>query len=263
MSALLGTTVTASTDEHFRCKYTVGNGWLETKLLDISLKITRDIYEYDRVHGKPVPGVGDQAYLLGASLVARRGDVVVSVDGSNLPPDAALGEAPGDWACTRDNFTGLVWEVKTDDGGLRDKDWLYTWYYADPSDNGGDPGVLGGDTCGGTLGTECNSDAYAAAVNGIALCGFDNWRLPVGDELVGLVHYGIVAKPGAGTPATIDGDYFPNTLTFYYWTASTVAREPRDAWLVDFDIGDSYHVRKPMFVLDAFYPTRLVRGVPF
>jgi hypothetical protein len=91
MSALLGTTVTASTDEHFRCKYTVGNGWLETKLLDISLKIPRDIYEYDRVHGKPVPGVGDQAYLLGASLVARLGDVVVSVDGNNLPhpPDDA------------------------------------------------------------------------------------------------------------------------------------------------------------------------------
>ena len=89
----------------------------------------------------------------------------IANDGSDLPPDAALGDAPGDWACTRDNFTGLVWEVKTDDGGLRDKDWLYTWYYADATDNGGDPGITGGDTCGGTLGIECNSDAFAAAVN--------------------------------------------------------------------------------------------------
>jgi hypothetical protein len=91
MSALLGTKVAAATDEHFRCKYAVGNGWLETKLLDISLKVTRDIYEYDKAHGKPVSGVGDQAYVLGASLVAKLGDVVVAVDGSNVPhpPDNA------------------------------------------------------------------------------------------------------------------------------------------------------------------------------
>src|SRR5690606_34936481 len=63
----------------------------------------------------------------------------IANDGSELPPDAALGSGPGDWACTRDNVTGLVWEVKTDDGGQRDKDWLYTWYYANPADNGGDP----------------------------------------------------------------------------------------------------------------------------
>jgi hypothetical protein len=91
MSQLLGTKVTTATDEHFRCKYVVENGWLETKLLDISLKITRDIYEYDKAHGKPVPGVGDQAYVFGATLVAKVGDVVVDVDGSNLPhaPDTA------------------------------------------------------------------------------------------------------------------------------------------------------------------------------
>ena len=182
----------------------------------------------------------------------------IANDGSDLPPDAALGDAPGDWACTRDNFTGLVWEVKTDDGGLRDKDWLYTWYYADPSDNGGDPGILGGDTCGGTLGTECNSDAYAAAVNGIALCGFDNWRLPVGDELVGLVHYGIVAKPGAGTPATIDGDYFPNTLTdaAWYWTADALAQKlfPIFSWFVAFNDGAANYAGK-----DIASAVRLVR----
>jgi hypothetical protein len=91
MSSMLGTRITAATDEHFRCKYVAGNGWLETKLLDISLKITRDIYEYNKAHGKAVPGVGDQAYVLGATLVAKVGDVVVVVDGSNVPsrPDDA------------------------------------------------------------------------------------------------------------------------------------------------------------------------------
>ena len=87
----LGTAVDGATDEHFRCKYGVGGGWLETKLLDISLKATRDIFDYDKAHGKAVPGLGDQAFVLGATLVAKVGDVVVVVDGSNVPhaPDTA------------------------------------------------------------------------------------------------------------------------------------------------------------------------------
>lgn len=91
MTDLLGTPGVTATDEHFRCKYVVGKGWLETKLMNIELKTTRDIYDYDKAHGKPVPGVGDQAYQLGATLAAKVGDVVVVVDGSNVPrpPDNA------------------------------------------------------------------------------------------------------------------------------------------------------------------------------
>jgi hypothetical protein len=91
MAGLLGTPVATATDEHFRCKYVVGKGWLETKLMNVELKMTRDIYDYDKAHGKPVPGVGDQAYQLGATLAAKVGDVVVVVDGSNAPrpPDNA------------------------------------------------------------------------------------------------------------------------------------------------------------------------------
>ena len=91
MARLLGTPVSTATDEHFRCKYVVGKGWLETKLMNIELKMTRDIYDYNRTRGKPMPGVGDQAYLVGATLAAKLGDVVVVVDGSNVPrpPDDA------------------------------------------------------------------------------------------------------------------------------------------------------------------------------
>ena len=85
MSALLGVAVSAATDEKFRCKYTVGNGWLETKLMDYSLKISRDIFDYNKAHGQAMPGVGDQAYLLGATLAVKLGDVVIVVDGSNTP----------------------------------------------------------------------------------------------------------------------------------------------------------------------------------
>ena len=91
MAGFLGTPVDTATDEHFRCKYVVGKGWLETKLMNLELKVTRDIYDYNKAHGKPVPGVGDQTYQLGATLAAKVGDVLVVVDGSNVPrpPDDA------------------------------------------------------------------------------------------------------------------------------------------------------------------------------
>jgi hypothetical protein len=91
MAGLLGTPVATATDEHFRCKYVVGKGWLETKLMNLELKMTRDIYDYNKAHGKSMPGVGDQAYQLGATVAAKVGDVLVVVDGSNVPrpPDDA------------------------------------------------------------------------------------------------------------------------------------------------------------------------------
>jgi len=224
-----------------------------------SCAITTDYSRQDARFGR------DPAYADGRFQKIGAGDASldytkIANDGSDLPADAALGDAPGDWACTRDNVTGLVWEVKTNDGGLRDKDWLYTWYYADATDNGGDPGNTGGDTCGGTLGTECNSDAYAAAVNALALCGFDDWRLPVGDELVGLVDFGVVALAGGGTP-TIDADYFPNTITdaAWYWTSDALAQKlfPMFAWFVAFNDGAANFAGK-----DTPSAVRLVRSAP-
>jgi hypothetical protein len=64
----------------------------------------------------------------------------IANDGFELPSNATLGSGPKDWACTRDNVTGLLWEVKTADGGLRDQDWTFTWYNADPNTNGGATG---------------------------------------------------------------------------------------------------------------------------
>jgi hypothetical protein len=52
----------------------------------------------------------------------------LDANGSDLPASAT------DWSCVRDNVTGLIWEVKTDDGGLRDQDWKYTWYNPDSDD---------------------------------------------------------------------------------------------------------------------------------
>ncbi|HPE72285.1 MAG TPA: DUF1566 domain-containing protein [Candidatus Competibacter sp.] len=133
--------------------------------------------------------------------------------------------------CVRDNVTGLTWEVKTDDNGLRDKDWTYTWYSTDVATNGGNAGSNSVTTTCGTL-ASCNTQDYAVAVNAAALCGFTDWRLPSIRELQTLVHY------GAANP-TIDTTYFPNTLASRFWSAASAGPYPANAWNVNFVNGVS------------------------
>ena len=93
VSSLIGSGVASAADERFRCKYQLADGWFETKLMDYGLKASRDVYEYNKARGKPIAGVGDQAYILGATLAVKLGDVVIVVDASNMrrpPGDAKL-----------------------------------------------------------------------------------------------------------------------------------------------------------------------------
>ncbi len=129
--------------------------------------------------------------------------------------------------CVRDNVTGLLWEGKTDDGGLRDKDNRYT-----------------------NLGNGVATDAsgYVAAVNAIQLCGYSDWRLPTMRELSGIVHFG-TANP------SVSGTGFPNTLSDGYWSLEALSTDSTQAWAVDFTEGLSYTDSR-----SATYPVRLVRG---
>jgi len=127
--------------------------------------------------------------------------------------DASGSEAAGTkWSCVRDNHTGLIWEVKTDDGGIQDKDNTYQW---------------GGLTA---IGRNANPqhgtyrDGWNTLVSGVishgagGLCHFDDWRVPTIEELTSIVDYGV------GTPA-INTHYFPNTMADNYWSASPYADE--------------------------------------
>ena len=155
------------------------------------------------------------------------------------------------WDCVRDNVTGLIWEVKTDNTtpDLRDKDWTYTWYN-NLSPNGGNAGSTGSNTCGGFLSGQCNTQAYAAAVNALTpkLCGFSGWRMPTREELRTIVDY------SRFNPA-IAIDYFPQTVSYWYWSASPYAPYAGYARYVNFSYGyDSAYYKG-----DA-YAVRLVRG---
>ncbi|TPV57302.1 DUF1566 domain-containing protein [Aestuariibacter sp. GS-14] len=142
------------------------------------------------------------------------------------------------FSCVRDNVTGLVWEIKTTDGGLRDQDHLYSWYSTD--NNGGAEGSLNGTSTQCSI-TNCNTEEYIAAINSAGLCGFYDWRLPTHGELLSLVHF------GKGSSPRIDTQYFPYTgngtaSALWYWTslpsADGVSNDAaQNAWAIDFISG--------------------------
>ncbi len=193
----------------------------------------------------------------------------IANNGSVLSDDAKLGSNPTDWACTKDNKTGLIWEVKTDDGGLRDKDWYYSWYKPD-GDNGGNAGYQNGnghpEWC---KGSDCDTYAFTNAVNAQGLCGASDWRLPTNEELRALVvcsdgRYNTLGKDEAGyictgspTAPIININYFPNTQSSWFWSSSPNAYYGSNyAWFVVFSSGYS----GSYFSKSIGYYVRLARG---
>ena len=157
----------------------------------------------------------------------------IANNGSALAASAALGPGATDWACTRDNVTGLTWEVKTTGTtDLRYSGHSYTWYNTNSAENGGNAGSAGVvNTCNGTLpSNQCNTQAFVAAVNAAALCGYSDWHLPTPRELRSIVNY------GAGNP--MDATYFLTTARPNFWSASTHARTPAYAWVVSVGVDD-------------------------
>ena len=151
----------------------------------------------------------------------------IANNGAAITTSAILGTGATDWACTRDNVTGLTWEVKTaTNTDLRYAGHTYTWYNPDAGSNGGDAGVTGPGFCGGTLPPGCNTAAYIAAVNAANLCGHGDWRLPSPRELSTLSY-------ADGTFESVDTSYFPNVLGSQYWTPMTNAADPTQAWGVN------------------------------
>lgn len=151
----------------------------------------------------------------------------VSAKGMVLPATATR------WNCVKDNVTGLIWEVKTDDNGLHDKDWSYTWFDTDNTRNGGDDGTHTppSASCGST--SDCDTQGYVQAVNAVGWCGANDWRMPTRGELRGLVALD-------RTNPAIDTAYFPDTLSdLFYWSSSAYTGIKVSAWLVRFNVGSN------------------------
>ena len=136
--------------------------------------------------------------------------------GVKLPDTATQDDG---WIMTRDNVTGLIWEIKTDDESIHAKDDKYAW-------------------------SNCQS-VFIVSLNQQGFGGYSDWRMPTIKELASLVNSHIPA-PGP----TIDTEWFPHTKLLYYWSSTTRASDTDHAWRVFFDDGQvGYYLKSyPCYV---------------
>ena len=122
-----------------------------------------------------------------------------------------------------DRLTSLVWEKKTDDSSVHDKDNTYTWSTGSPWREDG------------TVFT-----TFLKTLNDGGFGGSNGWRLPSIYELHTLVAPGY---PNCSvTPCTtVPGE----TGSSLYWSSSTNPSNPTYAWDVGFDYGYVNYFYKP------------------
>ena len=130
-------------------------------------------------------------------------------DGSEYSGSGDYATEP--WACVLDNVTGVIWEVKTTDGGTHDTNIEYTWYDADGVD------IDGTIFRGSDNGIDPTTQELVDATNAEQLCGLSNWRLPTSSELVSIRNNTIVID---GDNFSVDSDYFPNLKSVSLWSSS-------------------------------------------
>lgn len=152
------------------------------------------------------------------------------------------GYGTDEWGCTKDNVTGLLWEVKTTTG-LRSMSHSYTWYMTGSPD--GNNGTASGGSCAtaGRCDTEkFVADVNSAASNPTALCGYRDWRMPTVKELEG------ISDIGRFNPA-IDPTYFPDTPGSSFWWSGSPSADPPPfsgmySWGVDHPSGNATTVNR-------------------
>ena len=182
--------------------------------------------------------------------------------GNKLPSSAKS------WACVLDNRSGLIWEVKTDDGGARDKDNEYRWGGKGVSDvalanyDGNDESQRKQSRWNGSGKRYDDWNKLINSANSEQLCGFSDWRVSDLYQLASLVRCrggryqnlddgctGSYKKP------TIDTNYFPNTQSAGYWSASPLANDSGNAWPLYFYYGYDYS-----YYRNYYFHVRLVRS---
>lgn len=113
----------------------------------------------------------------------------IGASGETLPASATQ------WSCVKDNVTGLMWERKTNDGGLYDISRTFT--HLDNTNSA--QFVTGAFPTLVQINAATNSIGFKNAVNADALCGATDWRLPETDELQSIADYSSASTNVLGT----------------------------------------------------------------
>jgi len=153
-----------------------------------------------------------------------------------------------DETCIQDSQTGLLWETKTDRGGLHDYRHTYSWF--NPNEAHGELDYRGTENTGECSGSSCDTWYFVKAVNDAGYCGYNDWRMPGKDEL-----FSISDLLRASNPPTTDTNFFPRMQTGEYWSGNDYSFQWDAAWAWNFQFGhDRVDWKKmPKYV-------RLVRG---
>lgn len=147
----------------------------------------------------------------------------------------------GDGTVT-DVVTGLMWEIKCDDGGMHDWNNTYTWEQAFQFVR--------------DLNNRCADEVTDCTVGGDAACtgigngkcgyaGYRDWRLPNSRELHSLVHAGVFQPSINAVFDTPHLSCAPGcsvttcscTFSDRYWTSTTYRPSTSRAWQIDFSFG--------------------------
>ena len=145
--------------------------------------------------------------------------------GSAIPINSTIENG---WVATYDNNTGLMWEIKTNDGTIHDRDNFFTWY---------------------------NTSDFINSLNQTKFCGFSDWRLPTILELMSIMNYGKL------DPA-VDSEFFPNIISptshvsRIYWSSDTNSTDSSKANAMAFINGwfgshDKFYLKTQAFQVMA------------
>ncbi|MDY7030605.1 MAG: DUF1566 domain-containing protein [Thermodesulfobacteriota bacterium] len=195
---------------------------------------------YDNSAEITCPEEGEPFYGQDAQYIINPQSYTKLDENGNDLPDAA-----SSWVMVRDNVTGLIWEVKevkdgtTDYSNPHDADNVYTWYDSNPDTNGGDAGTPGDGT---------DTEDFIKALNDAQFGGYTDWRMPTVNEL------SLIVNSGTDIPA-INAGYFPNTVSSYYWSSTTVVYLTYGAFHVNF-----IHGFVDVYFKSISYYARAVRG---
>jgi hypothetical protein len=121
-----------------------------------------------------------------------------------------LSSSATSWAMVRDNRTGLIWEIKTTDTSIHDRNNTFSW--------------------------QDSQDVFIANLNSAAFGTYTDWRMP------SIMEMSTVVDSNIYFPA-INTSYFPNLIgddSGFYWSATPSDLYPNVAWGINFYNGSLY-----------------------
>jgi hypothetical protein len=173
---------------------------------------------YDNAKEIPCPQPGEDFYGQDGNYIINPPSYTKLDEKGNPLPDNA-----SSWVMVKDNVTGLIWENKTDDGSINDRDNKYSRQGA--------------------------IDKFIYRLRRYSYGGYNTWGLPSIQALSSIISLSYYNP-------TINNNYFSNTMSNYYWSCTLSAYDyEKFSLAVNFESG---YISGPFKFTEHY--VRAVRG---